>query len=292
VMYEWHSLDHVPLQSSYSSAKPGSRAEPFDYFHINSTDVERDGDLLVDSRETWAVYDVDPSTGEVRWQLGGKHSSFRLGPGAATAWQHDAREQPDGAITFFDNGAFPAVHPQSRAIELALDRHTMTASLVRRYEHKNRLVSGSQGNVQALANGDWMVGWGQAGYLSEVEPSGRVIFNAHLPPGWETYRTYTLPWQGQPLTPPSLVAERAPGADGRVTAFASWNGASAVASWRLLSGPAASELAPVLTTAKTDFETALALPASASRRYLAVQALDGSGAVLSVSAALRLPAAR
>ena len=156
VMYEWHSLDHVPLQSSYASPAPTSKAEPFDYFHINSIDIEQDGDLLIDSRNTWAAYDVDPKTGQVRWQLGGKRSSFKLGPGTGTAWQHDAREQPDGAITFFDNGAFPAVHPQSRAIELALDTNTMTATLVRRYEHQNPLVAGSQGNVQALANG---TGW-------------------------------------------------------------------------------------------------------------------------------------
>ena len=82
-MYEWHALDHVPLASSYAAAVPASRAEPFDYFHINSIDVESNGDLLVDSRNTWAAYDVDPKTGQVRWQLGGKHSSFKLGPGAA-----------------------------------------------------------------------------------------------------------------------------------------------------------------------------------------------------------------
>ena len=37
-----------------------------------------------------------------------------------------------------------------------------------------------------------MVGWGQAGYLSEVDPAGQVLFNAHLPPDWESYRTYAL----------------------------------------------------------------------------------------------------
>ena len=204
-MYEWHSLDHVPLTNSYASAAPASKSEPFDYFHINSIDTEQDGDLLVDSRNTWAAYDVDPKTGQVRWELGGKHSSFKLGPGAATAWQHDARQQPDGAITFFDNGAFPAVHPQSRAIELALDSASMTATLVRSYEHQNPLVAGSQGNVQALPDGDWMVGWGQAGYLSEVTPAGQVLFNAHLPPDWESYRTFALPWAGQPAEPPALA---------------------------------------------------------------------------------------
>ena len=285
VMYEWHSLDHVPLANSYASAASASKGEPFDYFHINSIDTELNGDLLVDSRNTWAAYDVDPKTGQVRWQLGGKHSSFKLGPGAATAWQHDARQQPDGAITFFDNGAFPAVHPQSRAIELALDPATMTATLVRSYEHQNPLVAGSQGNVQTLANGDWMVGWGQAGYLSEVNPAGQVLFNAHLPPDWESYRTFALPWSGQPAETPRLavVASSSGGSAGGATVYASWNGATELTSWRVLAGSSPSALAPVGSAAKAGFETAIPLSGAAAGRYFAVQALSASGAVLGTS---------
>jgi Arylsulfotransferase (ASST) len=295
VTYEWHSLDHVPLASSYASAAPASKSEPFDYFHINSIGTELDGDLLIDSRNTWAAYDVDPKTGQVRWELGGKHSSFKLGTGAATAWQHDARQQPDGAITFFDNGAFPAVHPQSRAIELALDPASMKATLVRSYEHQNPLVSGSQGNVQALANGDWMVGWGQAGYLSEVSSAGQVLFNAHLPPDWESYRTFALPWAGQPAEPPALAVTNNPsaaaggsggksGTGGGYTVYASWNGATEVASWRVLSGSSSHALMPVASAPKAGFETAIAIPVSVSGRYVAVQALNGAGAVIGISA--------
>jgi Arylsulfotransferase (ASST) len=288
VMYEWHSLDHVPLRNSYASAAPTSRKEPFDYFHINSTDIEQDGDLLVDSRNTWAAYDVDPKTGQVRWTLGGRHSSFRLGPGTSTAWQHDARQQPDGAITFFDNGAFPAVHPQSRAIEVALDPASMTATLVRRYEHQNPLVAGSQGNVQTLPGGDWMVGWGQAGYLSEVDPAGDVLFNAHLPPDWESYRTYALPWTGQPTGPPALAVTRSSGSSSRSTVYASWNGATNVAGWQVLAGPSPTALAPVAPAApKTGFETAIATPAPVSGHYVAVQALNSAGAVIGVSATIK-----
>jgi hypothetical protein len=297
VMYEWHSLDHVPLTSSYASAAPTSKSEPFDYFHVNSIDNEQNGDLLVDARNTWAAYDVDPKTGQVRWELGGRHSSFKLGPGASPAWQHDARQQPNGAITFFDNGAFPAVHPQSRAIELALNPATRTATLVRSYEHQNPLVAGSQGNVQALPGGDWMVGWGQAGYLSEVSPAGQVLFNAHLPPDWESYRTFALPWTGQPAEPPALAVASNPsaaagGAGGRssgtggssATVYASWNGATEVTSWRVLAGSSPKALAPVATAPKAGFETAIAIPASVSGRYVAVQALNGAGAVIGVSA--------
>jgi hypothetical protein len=289
VMYEWHSLDHVPLESSYSSPATTSREDPFDYFHINSLNVEQDGDLLVDSRNTWAAYDVEPRTGQVRWELGGKHSSFNMGPGTATAWQHDAVELPDGAITFFDNGASPQVQPQSRAIEVALDTQDMTATLVRSYAHENPLVADSQGNLQVTPEGDWMVGWGQAGYFSELAPSGQVLFNAHLPPDWESYRAFVAPWSGQPAQPPAVAAVRSSGAHGGATVYASWNGATEVASWRVLAGASPATLTPVLSgAAKTGFETAIALPAGATGAYVAVQALDGSSAVLGVSPTLKV----
>ena len=287
VMYEWHSLDHVPLQSSYASAAQTSKAEPFDYFHINSIDVEQDGDLLVDSRNTWAAYDVNPKTGQVRWELGGKRSSFAMGPGTATAWQHDAIQQPGGTITFFDNGAFPQVHRQSRAIEVKLNMTNMTATLARSYEHSNPLVAGSQGNVQALAGGDWMVGWGQAGYLSEVGAAGQVLFNAHLPPSWESYRTFVSPWSGHPASPPALAVVPTPSADAGATAYASWNGASEVASWQVLVGPSASALAPAGSAAKTSFETAIPLAAAGAGSYVAVQALNSAGVVIGTSATVK-----
>jgi hypothetical protein len=283
VMYEWHSLDHVPLADSYSSAAPTDRAEPFDYFHINSIDVAADGSLLVDSRNTWAVYDVDPKSGRVNWQLGGKHSTFKLAPGTATAWQHDAIQQPDGTITFFDNGATPQVHKQSRAIEVALNTTTMTATLVRSYEHENPLVAGSQGNLQAFANGDWAVGWGQAGYLSEVAPSGQVLFNAHLPAGWESYRTFVLPWSGHPSQPPALAAEAPSGAHAGATVYASWNGATEVASWQVLAGSSRGALKPAASAARSGFETAISVPGLAAGAYVAVRALDATGAVIGAS---------
>jgi hypothetical protein len=291
VMYEWHSLDHVPLQNAYDSAVHTSRREPFDYFHINSVDTEQDGDLLVDSRNTWAAYDVDPKTGQVRWELGGKHSSFKLGSGASTAWQHDAQQQPNGAITFFDNGASPQVHPQSRAIEVTLDTANMTATLTRSYEHKNPLVAGSQGNLQALPGGDWMIGWGQAGYLSEIAGSGQLLFNAHLPPGWESYRTFALPWSGQPSQPPAVAAAASSTAHPGATIYASWNGATEVASWQVLAGTSAAALAPVNSAPKTGFETAISLPSVSAGSYVAVQALSSAGAVIGASAPVKVAAA-
>lgn len=285
VRYEWHSLDHVPLSDSYVAARPANHKEPFDYFHVNSIDVMHDGDLLIDARNTWAAYDIDARTGQVRWRLGGRRSSFKLGAGALTAFQHDAREQPNGNITFFDNGATPKVHPQSRVIELALSTSAMTATLVRRDQHSPALVAGSQGNLQALANGDWMVGWGQSPYLTEYSPSGQVLFDAHMPSSYESYRTFRQAWSGQPATPPAASIVRT---SRRATVYASWNGATTVASWRVLAGASPSALAPIASAPRTGFETAIALAAPPPRgSYVSVQALDASGAVLAASPARR-----
>jgi hypothetical protein len=289
VMFEWHSLDHVPLSDSYASGRRSSRTTPFDYFHINSIDVRQDGDLLVDARNTWAAYDIDRHSGRVRWQLDGKHSSFAMGPGTHTAWQHDARQQPDGTITFFDNGATPAVHSQSRAIALRLDPQHGRATLVRDDRHPAKpLVAGSQGNVQALANGAWIVGWGEVPYISEYNASGQLLLDAHLPAAYQSYRAYRLPWSGRPSDPPALAAVRSVGAQGGATVYASWNGATDVATWRVLAGASSAGLAAAAGAPKSGFETAIALPRAAAGSYVQVQALDASGTVIGVSAAKRL----
>jgi hypothetical protein len=282
VRYEWHSLDHVPLSDTYVSPLPGSLKEPFDFFHINAVAPMQDGSLLIDARNTWAAYDVDRRTGRVLWRLGGRRSSFKMGAGTATAYQHDARQQPNGNITFFDNGGTPKAHSQSRAIEIALDTQTMTATLVRRVEHSPALLAGSQGDTQALASGAWMVGWGEEPWMTEYSPSGQVLFDAHLPAHWESYRVYRQSWTGRPTTAPAVAVSRA---GGRATVYASWNGATEVASWRVLAGASTGALAPAGAAAKTGFETAIALAsAPPAGSFFEVQALDANGDVLAASA--------
>ena len=62
--------------------------------------------------------------------------------------------------------------------------------------------------------------------------------------------------------------------------YVSWNGATQVASWRVLAGPSADALEAVLTMGKQGFESQIAIPA---QPYVAVQALDGVGRVLATS---------
>jgi Arylsulfotransferase (ASST) len=283
VRFEWHSLDHVALADSYMPVRPGgSPKSPWDYFHINAIDLEQDGDLLIDSRNTWAAYQVDGRSGQVVWSLGGRHSSFAMGPGASPAWQHDARSQPDGTITFFDNGGTPKVHPQSRAIVVRIDLQTMTATLVSSFVHQTPLLAASQGDFQALAGGDWLIGWGQEPYFSELAPGGQLLFDAHLPAAYQSYTVLEFPWSGNPAQPPQIAVRS--GSHGGLVAYASWNGATAVAQWRLLAGASPRALSPLATASRSGFETAIATPGGVGpATFLAVQALDASGVVLGTS---------
>ena len=282
VMYEWTSLDHVGLTESYVSPARTSPGWPYDYFHINSINFDRDGSLLVSARNTWTVYRIEAGTGQISWRLGGKHSSFAESPQTRTAYQHDPRELPDGAISIFDNGASPNVHGQSRAIVVDINGQTNTAALASQISHAPGLVADSQGNMQALANGDWFVGWGQLPDFSEFGPEGKLLFDAHFPGRTQSYRSLRFEWAGMPAHQPAYSFQAT--GSGTGTVYASWNGATQVSAWRVLAGASATGLKAVAQGARAGFETAVSLPAGTVGPYVAVQALGAVGQVLGTSA--------
>ena len=285
VRREWDSLDHVPLSDSYSTAKATSTTWPFDYFHINSIDQLSGDRTLISARNTWAMYELSTTTGQILLRIGGKHSEVKLAGNAATAFQHDATMLANGTISVFDNGGVPKVHPESRGLVLAINPKAKTDSVVAEYEHSAALSSGSQGNIQQLSNGNMFVGWGAEPYFSEYSASGQLLFDGHMHGSYESYRAYRFPWVGTPATAPAIAAVTGPNHAGTATVYASWNGATLVASWRVLAGPSPTQLAPVATAARSGFETAIATPGAAP--YVEVQALEASGAVLGTSETIK-----
>ena len=273
VLFEWRSLDHVPISDTYQPLNPGdgTKAQPFDYFHINSVQDDGPNQLLISARHTHTIYEVSRQTGAITWQLGGRHSSFTLGPGATFAWQHDARRRADGTITLFDNEASPTT---SRGLRLRLDMSTMTATVVAQYLPPRFRQAATQGNVQVLPNGNVFVGWGQTPFYSEYTASGTLLDDDTFTKG-SSYRAFLEPWVGRPATPPDAVIERSVLTG---TVYASWNGATQVASWRVLTGSDAAHAVAVASAPRTGFETAI--PITFPGAYVAVQALDASGTVL------------
>jgi hypothetical protein len=71
--------------------------------------------------------------------------------------------------------------------------------------------------------------------------------------------------------------------------YASWNGATDLARWRVLAGASATALQPFEVARPTGFETRLKAPRSAA--FVAVEALSANGTVLSTSPAVPVPPA-
>ncbi len=299
VMWEWHALGHIPLGNSLNHVSSGEY--PWDYVHINSispggagsnpggagSNPGEPGNVMLSSRNTWTLYDVNMHTGGYNWLLGdGGHSSFKLGPGVRFYWQHDAEFQPGGLISLFNNASDPPKQRESSGLLLRPDFSSHTVALVKRFVNPSKtLLASSQGDTLSLSGGDWLLGYGGLPNFTEFNSSGHVLLDGTLGKNVQDFRTYLFPWSGQPTTAPAIAVQAAAGG---ATVEASWNGATEVASWQVLAGSSPETLAPLTTVPRHGFQTTIAVSASAGA-YVAARALSATGQVLGTSAAQSLP---
>ena len=282
VMWEWDSIDHVALADSYMPVRGASAAWPYDWFHLNSIALGAGGAIVISARSTWALYELDSTTGEVDWEVGGRSPTFAQGPGTATAWQHDARVLGPDTVSAFDNGGPPSTQTHSRGVVLHVDPATRQVSLVASVVIPTPIFAQTQGNLERLPDGNWWIGWGNVNESSEVTPGGQRLFEAHTPAGSESYRTLRYPWSATAPGAPRIALAHARG--GATKVYASWNGATAVARWRLSAGSAPGEMHPIGSVARGGFESVLRAPGTAA--YVAVTALDRGGRALGRSRTL------
>lgn len=271
-LLHWDAMQHVPLTDSYQEYVPDRVWDPY---HMNSIALDPSGNLVISLRHASTVVDVDPSSGSIDWQLGGKRSTYRLTDGVEFAFQHDA-EMPDAhTVTLFNNDSSSGkVGGGPSSLEwIHLDPTTHVATLVRNQRHPDNLVAGAMGNLQQIGNGDAFSGWGTAGHISEFAADGTMLYDVSLP-GAGTYRAYFDGWQGTPDGRPSVRI------DG-TTGHAQWNGATAVARWKVLSGSDAQHLTSSMTIPSTGADSTFPVPEAG--RYYQVQALDTSGTVIGTS---------
>jgi hypothetical protein len=162
---------------------------------------------------------------------------------------------------------------------------TKQATLVRSYTHPKKLLVPFEGNAQFLRDGHVFVGWGAVPYITEFARNGRVLFDASFGKGTakitapnqdaDTYRAFRFVWHGYPRDRPAAAVAR-----GKL--YVSWNGATEVRRWQLLSGSDEASLSPRKTVPKRGFETAISL-AGVTGRAFAARALDRTGRVLATS---------
>jgi hypothetical protein len=208
-----------------------------------------------------------------------------MGPGTRFVSGHDARRGPGGVISVFDNQEPPDSDRESRAVVIRIDHRARRARLVRSYTHPEEIHSDSGGSAHFTPRGDLFVGWGgKSPHFTQYAFNGRLLFDAKfLGDNVNSYRAYVRPWRAEPRRRPAV---RAIVDDGRVTAHASWNGSTELASWEVLAGQRRDALVPVANGARSDFETAIAVPGRP--RFVAVRALDRAGTALRESKPVRV----
>ena len=285
LVYSWDALDHIPLSDSRASLP--TNGFPWDAYHVNSIDLPGDGTFVASMRNTWAVYKVNMASGAIEWTLGGRHSSFKMGPNSDFEWQPDVVAYPGSTlVTMYDDhccqitggGTYVSPTAPSRGLVLKLNPSAHTATFVGQYSHGTNFDSDYMGSVEPLSNGNEFVGWGSAPFITEFSSSGQMLLDARLPGSDISYRAMVEPWVGLPLYPPAGAARRT---GGRTTVYASWNGATQVAGWRVLGVSGAGTTTTVASATKSGFETAI--PVSQGNGRFEVQAVSSAGRVIGTS---------
>jgi hypothetical protein len=206
LVWSWDTVDHVdPVKESLEPFPFMIGADSvIDVFHCNSIDVDPSGNLLVSLRETNALYYVSRSTGKVLWKLGGTtHNkdgaallTLQGDPETTFAMQHDARFQPNGDVTLFDDHGAPKTTGVARGVEYAIDVNGQTASFVWQFLGKGQ--SAYEGSFRRYADGHSVIGWGYVPtdprVITEVDSNGNDVFDVAFSGMMsQTYRAVKVP---------------------------------------------------------------------------------------------------
>jgi hypothetical protein len=180
-----------------------------DWVHANSLiEVPALGVLLLNSRNFDGMLALDPESGALLWQLGGRYGDFTdldgdvIGEGA-DAWQVDGPNRTwwshghlshvwEDGFVIFDNG-YHHTPTVSRAVEYALDVPGRTVRKVWEFESETGEFDPLLGDVRKLDNGNRLVSWTLQGMLTEITPEGTIAWRASADIGNATTRVRWLP---------------------------------------------------------------------------------------------------
>ena len=291
----------------------------FDAYHMNSIDFDDENRLYISSRHTHTIYCIDRSNGDIIWRMGGKSSDFAIEQRAKFAWQHHVRKRANGAFSIFDNHSRSSKSSdKSRGILVNVDEQARTVTLQKAFSAD--LLSIAMGSMDLLDNGNWILGWGTQPVVTEHRPDGKVVLRVDGL-GTGSYRAFRQAWVAAPLSVPDVAVRNSDNSDevessgtgssgtgssgagssgtgskrtgsrgtgsmsdAGMIVYASWNGATEVRSWRILTGDAEGSLREASVVVRNGFETAAKVRRA---RYAAVEALDIGGNVLATSKVVR-----
>jgi Arylsulfotransferase (ASST) len=210
VAYVWNSAGQVTAADTenwLAATYPGVQGTVWDWQHLNSVEPYEDG-YLISMRNTNAIYYVQASDGAIVWKLGGTRTGNSLtivgDADASTDFggQHDARVWPDGTISVHDNGTGRRRPP--RVLRFRIDTVARTATLVQTITDPTVRRSICCGSARLLAGGDWVVDWGAAPVVDEINSRNQIV--ARLTFNWPNFSYRAVGVLPGELSLASLVA--------------------------------------------------------------------------------------
>jgi Arylsulfotransferase (ASST) len=200
LVWQWRASDHISTgESTHPMSTKVNGQSVYDIYHCNSIDTDIvSGDVLLSSRQTDSVYLIDETTSRIIWKMGGNslnHDDAQIltisdDPVGGFHAQHDARFQPDGDISLYDDQTWD-IGLAARGVEYHIDTDAGTATLVWSYASPDGHDAMATGSFRRLDGGnDNVIGWGvKANTLfTEVDADSNVMLNVAFPAGVFAYR--------------------------------------------------------------------------------------------------------
>ena len=166
----------------------------FDPVHINAIEPRGADELIISARHNDAVYGIDRATGNIAWKLGGRGRADGLdviGDPVRKRFggQHDVRLADNGELSVYDNAKLRGYRPRVAfyRLEVPKGRARFMGQL------RDPLVRTSHccGSARQLADGGWLVSWGDNPLVTGFDSHHRLAFRLRLPV--PTYRAVPVP---------------------------------------------------------------------------------------------------
>jgi len=182
---------------------------------------------------------------------------------------------------------------------IVLNNETKSLTSTQKFYNPEGWFSLAMGSMQALANGNMLIGWGTTPQFSEFSKDGKLLYHAHVDQydrsltnelaNMQNYRIQKFDWVAHPTTDPKVVSySRRCGrleAPAPLVAYASWNGATSVKHWRFSTSGGSKEgpWKSAGTYKRTGFETKATLSEAGFARFVKIEALDKNKQLLGMA---------
>ena len=190
-LWRWNSRGHISLEETGRwwrnvLSNPRRRLqgrEVFDPVHINAIEPRGSDEVVISTRHTDAVYGIQRSTGEIVWKIGGSKTADSLhilGDPARKllGGQHDVRIAEDGSLSIYDNGKDRPRRP--RVVFYRLEPEQGRARYLGQLNDSEVKTSHCCGSARELADGGWLVSWGDNPLVTAFDAEGQIAFRLHL----------------------------------------------------------------------------------------------------------------